>query len=57
MKNRESAYILVPSNKVPKVTILIDDIVSTGATANACAKILKNAGTEKIYAIFIASNY
>ena len=57
MKNRESAYILVPSSKVPKVVILVDDIISTGATANACAKILKNVGTEKIYTIFIASNY
>lgn len=57
MKNRESAYILVKSNKLHKMVLLVDDIVSTGATANACAKILKDAGVERVYTIFIASNY
>jgi ComF family protein len=38
-----------------KEVILIDDIISSGATANLAAKILKEAGIEKVYGYFIAS--
>lgn len=33
---------------------LIDDIKTTGATLNECAKTLKQAGTEKVYALVLA---
>jgi predicted amidophosphoribosyltransferase len=56
MKNREHAFALRSGVLVPKTVILIDDIISTGSTANACAKILKTAGVEKVYGVFIASN-
>lgn len=34
--------------------ILVDDVVTTGATLSACAKVLKTAGARKVYAIALA---
>lgn len=56
LKNRENNFSLIPGVSLPKTVILIDDIISTGSTANACAKILKEAWVERVYAIFLASN-
>lgn len=33
---------------------LVDDVATTGATLNECAKVLKNSGATKVYAICIA---
>jgi ComF family protein len=33
---------------------LVDDIKTTGATLNECAKTLKEAGTSKVYALVLA---
>ena len=55
-KNREYAFWLTKDIVLPRTVILIDDIISTGSTADACAKILKSRGVEKVYGIFIASN-
>ena len=56
LKNREHAFALKPGVILPKTVVLIDDIISTGSTANACAKILKTAWVDKVYGVFIASN-
>lgn len=56
IKNREWAFALKSAIPLPKYVILVDDIISTGSTANACAKILKSAGVEKVYGVFLASN-
>lgn len=55
-KNREHAYSLKSSIQLPKNIILIDDVISTGSTANACARLLKDAGVERVYGVFLASN-
>ncbi len=34
--------------------ILVDDVLTTGATSNECARILKKAGAEKVYLIVLA---
>jgi ComF family protein len=56
MKNREHAFALKSGVHLPKTVILIDDIISTGSTLDACAKILKSVGVERIYGVCIASN-
>ncbi|MBU0558042.1 MAG: ComF family protein, partial [Bacteroidetes bacterium] len=44
-------------NKKKKIKIktvaLIDDVITTGSTMKECARILKSAGVEKIYAISV----
>jgi ComF family protein len=37
-----------------KKILLIDDIFTTGATANECARILKNAGAARVIALSLA---
>ena len=36
---------------VPKTVIIFDDVITTGATLNACAKALLEGGAEKVHAI------
>lgn len=37
-----------------KNILLIDDVLTTGATANECAKTLKSAGAKKVFVITVA---
>ena len=48
--NVERAFALAPRQKLEfdKKYILIDDVFTTGATANACAQILRKAGVSSI---------
>lgn len=34
--------------------LLVDDIATTGATLNECAKVLKNAGAKKVFGLVLA---
>lgn len=40
--------------KVPRKIIIIDDILTTGATLDECAKILKRHGAEKVWGLVLA---
>jgi ComF family protein len=40
--------------KIPKHVVLVDDIVTTGATLHECAKVLQKAGVQRIDAWVIA---
>jgi len=44
----------ITSDHVPSIVILIDDVCTTGATLDACAKVLKQAGVSEVYALVLA---
>jgi competence protein ComFC len=56
LENRKNRFSMSPRCTVPENIILIDDVISTGSTANECAKILKEMWAKKVIGIFFASS-
>lgn len=54
--NIQNAYEWTGKHLNQKKIILIDDIFTTGATVNECAKVLKKAGASEVWALAIAKN-
>lgn len=50
-KNISGAFSCAKKRTVPETVLLIDDILTTGSTLDACAEELKKAGAEKVYAL------
>ena len=40
---------------VPQKVVVLDDIITTGATLESCAKVLKEAGVKEVYGISLYS--
>ena len=56
-KNIKNAYKVVNQQKIKdKKIILLDDIYTTGATANECSKVLKQSGAKEILVVTIAKD-
>ena len=52
LRNLEQAIELHPKeqeSRMPKIIVLVDDIYTTGSTAEACARTLLRAGVEKVF--------
>lgn len=48
LRNLEGAFALAPGRIPPRNVLLVDDILTTSATLEACAKVLRAAGCERV---------
>jgi ComF family protein len=44
---------IVINGKAPDIALVIDDVITTGATIEVCSDVLKNSGTQKIYGLCV----
>ncbi len=53
-KNVLNAFNVKPDGIRDKTVLLIDDVITTGATMNECARVLKEAGAKDVYSCVAA---
>jgi ComF family protein len=54
VENVKGAFAIRAGAKLPSSVALIDDVATTAATLNSCAKVLKKAGVQQVHAWVIA---
>lgn len=47
-KNLRKAFVVLDDTSLPAHVALIDDVMTTGATARECARVLRRAGVERV---------
>jgi ComF family protein len=57
LENKKNRFTMKYRHSFPETVILFDDVISTGSTANECAKVLKSAWVKKVIWIFLTSNH
>ncbi len=56
LKNLQGSFGITDKNSIKgKNVLLVDDVLTTGATAETIAKLLKEKGAERVYLITVAS--
>lgn len=54
--NAKRAYSLKPGVMPPELPLLIDDVITTGATLDSCARALKEGGARSVAALVLAAD-
>jgi ComF family protein len=54
LRNLRDAFAVRPGRDPPELVILVDDILTTSATMEACAAVLRAAGTRRVLGFAIA---
>jgi ComF family protein len=54
LRNLRGAFAVTPTARPPPAVILVDDILTTSATLDACASVLLEAGCERVFGFTIA---
>jgi ComF family protein len=57
LENVQDAFWADPQKVAGKKVMVIDDVTTTGATLNACAEALKNAGAITVYGFVVARTF
>lgn len=50
LENVKDVFVIKQNISIPKSVLLVDDVMTTGATLEECAKVLKKAGVSRVYA-------
>jgi ComF family protein len=54
LRNLEGAFAVASAKEAPKTVLLVDDILTTSATLEACARVLRAAGCDRVVGFAIA---
>ena len=53
-RNVKGAFALLNNTVLPRICIVVDDIITSGATTRACAALLKDAGVSTVFRAAVA---